>query len=397
MSNRDEFRSPVKSAVALRAGYCCSFKGCGRLTVGPSDESPLATASVGVAAHIHAAASGQGARRYLSSMTSEERSHIDNAIWLCATHATLIDRDDVTFNADALRKMKEDHERDITARLASGEPNIAETFDLIALGSEIVATGDIVGSKGTEWTIRLHHFVAGDIGVLIRMSESFGTLPRDEQFILANSLGDGRELDGPPSWRREDGALTVTVNVKPHFPRTSARDLGTGLKLIDGDLALVNGDIAVVSGLDALPQKIQLCLWHQRNSSIFAQRFGSRIGEYFSLFGHSPWFEQLTKLEMIRLASILARQGHPNRRTRQYARCSFRRALRVRLGGFDERDQPIRTGERVIHRPIACSEGLLSFHSTRSPKSFLLWCRRRRFFLCRARPPRQCGILQVSA
>jgi hypothetical protein len=46
-------------------------------------------------------------------MTNEERKDITNAIWLCATHADLIDRDEVTYAADALRAMKNEHEENI--------------------------------------------------------------------------------------------------------------------------------------------------------------------------------------------------------------------------------------------------------------------------------------------
>lgn len=69
MAARDDFSSKVKSAVALRAGYHCSFKGCLPSTVGPSDESEMAVTNVGEAAHITAAAPGPGARRYDPKMT----------------------------------------------------------------------------------------------------------------------------------------------------------------------------------------------------------------------------------------------------------------------------------------------------------------------------------------
>ena len=95
MSNRDEFSEDTKRKVALRANHHCSFRGCPQPTSGPSDELPEAVNMIGKAAHIHAAASGPGARRYLASMTREQRTHITNAIWLCATHADLIDRDEV--------------------------------------------------------------------------------------------------------------------------------------------------------------------------------------------------------------------------------------------------------------------------------------------------------------
>src|SRR5690242_2329166 len=110
MSNRDEFPLKTKRAIETRASGRCSFRGCGRPTAGPSAESPEAVNRIGKAAHIHAAAPGPGARRYLASMSHAERSHIDNAIWLCATHADMIDRDDVTFTADELRAMKREHE-----------------------------------------------------------------------------------------------------------------------------------------------------------------------------------------------------------------------------------------------------------------------------------------------
>src|ERR1700731_624970 len=106
MSNRDEFSERTKKAVAARAGWHCSFRGCPKLTVGPSEEAPGAITVIGVAAHICGAASGLGSRRYVASMTPEERSSIENAIWLCADHATLIDRAEVTFRAEELHRIK---------------------------------------------------------------------------------------------------------------------------------------------------------------------------------------------------------------------------------------------------------------------------------------------------
>jgi hypothetical protein len=69
MGNRDEFSAKTKAVVALRANQHCSFRSCGQPTSGPSEESPEAVNMTGKAAHIHAAAPGPGARRYLASMT----------------------------------------------------------------------------------------------------------------------------------------------------------------------------------------------------------------------------------------------------------------------------------------------------------------------------------------
>ena len=146
MCNRDEFSEDTKRKVALRASHRCSFPGCSQITAGPSDESSAAVNMIGKAAHIHAAAPGPGARRYLASMSREERSHITNAIWLCATHADLIDRDEVTYTADVLRTMKSEHEANCAARQRSAI--LAGEFipDLIAIGPDIVFVGEFLAS-----------------------------------------------------------------------------------------------------------------------------------------------------------------------------------------------------------------------------------------------------------
>lgn len=43
-------------------------------------------------------------------MTPDERVHIDNAIWLRVHHSRLLDRDEATYTAAVLRRMKRDPE-----------------------------------------------------------------------------------------------------------------------------------------------------------------------------------------------------------------------------------------------------------------------------------------------
>ncbi len=99
-SSRDEFSAKTKRALAARAGHVCSFPECGRSTSGPSAEARGASVNLGEACHVRAAASGPGARRFDPEMTSAERSSIDNGIWLCRTHAKLIDSDEATYTAE---------------------------------------------------------------------------------------------------------------------------------------------------------------------------------------------------------------------------------------------------------------------------------------------------------
>jgi hypothetical protein len=73
-----------------------------RPTIGPdgADES----GSIGVAAHITAAA--EGGPRYDSTLTTEERAAAENGIWLCQTCSRLVDVDVVSHSIDQLREWK---------------------------------------------------------------------------------------------------------------------------------------------------------------------------------------------------------------------------------------------------------------------------------------------------
>jgi hypothetical protein len=59
-----------------------------------------------MACHIAAAAGGPGARRYVPSMTPDERCSIENGIWMCYTHGKLIDTDETRFTTAMLRKWR---------------------------------------------------------------------------------------------------------------------------------------------------------------------------------------------------------------------------------------------------------------------------------------------------
>jgi hypothetical protein len=107
MSTRDaDFRQDTLRRLAARAGHRCSI--CATPTSGPSFEANDATSNIGEAAHIRAARAG--GRRYDPQMTDAERMDIENGIWLCASHARLIDRDEVTWDVAALRRAKADAE-----------------------------------------------------------------------------------------------------------------------------------------------------------------------------------------------------------------------------------------------------------------------------------------------
>lgn len=107
MTDRDNFTPATKRALAARVANKCCFPYCDAITSGPSDESNTAVSNVGHACHITAAANGPGARRYDPNMSPEQRSSIDNGIWMCGKHAIEIDRDEKRFTVDKLKHWKE--------------------------------------------------------------------------------------------------------------------------------------------------------------------------------------------------------------------------------------------------------------------------------------------------
>ncbi|MFM0718241.1 hypothetical protein PQQ73_18070 [Paraburkholderia strydomiana] len=109
-SSRDEFSPTVKRALCLRVGTHCSNPGCRNPTTGPTTDKSKVN-NIGQAAHIAAAAPGPGSARYDASMTPEERSDIDNGIWLCQNCATMIDRDAARYTVTLLKEWKQQAEQ----------------------------------------------------------------------------------------------------------------------------------------------------------------------------------------------------------------------------------------------------------------------------------------------
>jgi hypothetical protein len=100
---RDDFNRPVIDRLARRVGMKCSYPDCRTPTSGPDGDGGVT--NTGVAAHITAAS--PGGARYDEMLSPEERSGINNGIWLCQTHAKLIDDDELTYTPAVLRAWKE--------------------------------------------------------------------------------------------------------------------------------------------------------------------------------------------------------------------------------------------------------------------------------------------------
>ncbi|MCB8881734.1 hypothetical protein ACELLULO517_15910 [Acidisoma cellulosilytica] len=306
-SSRDEFSDKDKQALAARAGWHCSK--CGQLTVGPSEESTKSVTMVGVAAHISAAAPGPGGRRYDSSMTPEQRSGIENGIWLCATCSIEIDRDEVTYTRAELRRLRLAHEQKCSLAIRNRSAVNIPT-GLLGIGTSVICTGDVVEFTKDSWTLNLKHFLEGEIATLLSLIEHFSELPEEYRYIISNELGDGRMLSHSPSLKRHYDEYHLVCPILPSSQRISVEDLGTSLATdpINNDIYVTpTGDIAMVSGSDYFPQRIREVLSMQIGESPFHQLFGVRLYEYYSAYHDSPWLDLLFKLDVIRQASIPVR------------------------------------------------------------------------------------------
>ena len=115
--NRDDFTEAVKTRLAKRAAYICSNPQGRALLVGGAVEDSDKVVSLGIAAHITAAA--PGGPRFEETLASTKRSLLANAIYLCPTCSILIDKNSgMDFPAEVLRTWKAEHEQWVQEMIA---------------------------------------------------------------------------------------------------------------------------------------------------------------------------------------------------------------------------------------------------------------------------------------
>ena len=286
---RDDFTQRTKNDLALRASHHCSLCKCS--TVGPSEEAPNAVTIIGVAAHICAAAPGQGARRYDAGMTSEDRSHIDNGIWLCASCSTLIDRDEERFTVKNLRNIKRDHER--SRQIGPTDP-ISEG-DIVAIGPDMIVVGRVIRSDADGIRVRVAHFVNGSARDLWSLNREFDKWPAERRYVLFNELGFGGLLAIPPSVEHVENTYIVHFTLGEPALRRSAAERYRTMNRETGRW---------IEGLDAYVQLFEFALGMAHGTWFARLKSGSDISDLYWRYKDSSWFGRLAMTEMIRLSSI---------------------------------------------------------------------------------------------
>lgn len=132
---RDDFTEATKLLLAKRVGTVCSNPACSTPTYGPNYDPHKAT-SKGFAAHLTAAA--PGGPRYDRTLSSTQRSALENGIWLCQSCSRLIDADPKEYTLSLLRSWRDKAEDRAKRALANPHlinagPNFAETVLIVVV------------------------------------------------------------------------------------------------------------------------------------------------------------------------------------------------------------------------------------------------------------------------
>jgi len=142
MSKRDDFSPSTVKDLQRRAAFICSNPECRCLTIAPDDSSNHKCLYIGESCHITGAR--EGSPRFDHSLTPEQRKHISNAIFLCASCATMIDKNNgADFATQLLKKWKADHESWVRGNLNKKPVNIVE----VSGTHEAYGVGDVAGLR----------------------------------------------------------------------------------------------------------------------------------------------------------------------------------------------------------------------------------------------------------
>ena len=176
--NRHNFSQDVIRKLRERVAHRCSNPDCRVPTVGPGDDES-GVSSIGVAAHITAAA--PGGPRYDSSCDMQTRKSIRNGIWLCANCSIRIDREVQSHPIELLKNWKVKAESqaraergkrlaeagDATDTVAMALAGLPKKFLPKAITNVHVATAQTLEALDPRFSVETSH-VSGKTSFLVR-------------------------------------------------------------------------------------------------------------------------------------------------------------------------------------------------------------------------------------
>lgn len=168
---RDNFTKAVIEKLQKRVAHRCSNPACRVPTIGPSSDSD-STTSIGVAAHITAAA--PGGPRYDFSLTEKQRKSMGNGIWLCSNCSTVIDKDVDLHPVKLLNEWKQK----------------AEALAIQELGKKLPDNEDAIHMLTTALTGQSNRIIANSIQNIHKASTS-ALEALDPRFTITSAYANG--------------------------------------------------------------------------------------------------------------------------------------------------------------------------------------------------------------
>lgn len=334
---RDNFSDNTKNILASRVAFRCSFPACSRITIGPGRGGSQHVISVGEAAHIYSAA--PNGPRNNPDLTQKERSSVDNGIWMCKTHARLIDVDETNYSAQTLFQWKLDAENYVRERLETLEKEVVPVpLTLVMVDIKLILRCRWIYVKEETWKFRVHEFVEGDMSKLNEYISKISSKPDWNKYVVVESQGDGRVLRSISLELDAEGCI-LCCDLHAKLPRTSPHDVGGDLAMADdGDLLLADGDFATVHGIDYAIKIIRtiLCWDFGWVGNPF---LGSNFKNIYRSYHNSETLlNSIVKLEMGRLLTVPAPKGIFNVDASKSAELSFiNRVNWVKVQPYDEK------------------------------------------------------------
>jgi hypothetical protein len=298
--SRDNFSANVKRVLGSRVAFRCCFPGCGILTIGPKTVNDSKYVNIGQAAHIHGAS--PGGPRYDPKMTAEERRSYTNGIWMCSNHATLIDVDEGNYSAITIRQWKQKMEAEIYRELKDlTKLVLPEPTTLICLTPKLIFEGIWAGAENDTWRFTVKHFVYGDLNRLLEYRT--GLVPGSKDYIIVESQGDGRLIEGGFQWVRQNDLIEISAKVFPSAIRRNPNFIGSAPAMCEN--ILENGRLRLISGKELAIQKIDFLLNTPQGSMFMNRGYGTLFRKYYLAHRNETiLISRLIKLDLTRLISI---------------------------------------------------------------------------------------------
>lgn len=182
---------PTRVLLAFRSGGICAYPQCGKILTYEATHG--ADTYTGEAAHIKG--EKPAAARYDPAMTDEERNGVDNLIYMCGDHHTVIDKVEMDWPVEKLVALKADHETKVRTIIEEGFVSVAFP--------ELLAAVAWVSSEAPA-----------------PLSGDFGLVPPEEK-ILKNQLSNGSRhiiAAGLSSRRTVSQFVEAEAQLDPDFP-----------------------------------------------------------------------------------------------------------------------------------------------------------------------------------